>query len=323
MMLNKQKHPPPRLLLHRVFSDISTLGKAVEFDLDFRQLEAGKLHARIVLLAGRRTMAMRVEFNRKFHQRGAPPNGTLTFGLPDPTSGSLRWNNQEVTPGVLINFNNGRLDGVNTGNFGGYTLSFTEDLLREVAVVLGIDLDISSCIQDIAFWGPQNSEHYLLRRKLRFIERATVTETAINPHTLAEVFDFDLAASVVRILARGSTLAHKETAPFRTAALKRALLLIDDQDQCVSSVAGLCASVGASWGTLERAFADEFGVTPKAYIQSKRLAAVRRQLIISEADTSITEVANRWNFWHSGRFAADYCRQFGELPSQTLISKGR
>jgi AraC family ethanolamine operon transcriptional activator len=32
----------------------------------------------------------------------------------------------------------------------------------------------------------------------------------------------------------------------------------------------------------------------------------------------VHEVAQRWGFWHTGEFAADYCRLFGELPSQTL-----
>jgi hypothetical protein len=30
------------------------------------------------------------------------------------------------------------------------------------------------------------------------------------------------------------------------------------------------------------------------------------------------DVANNWGFWYMGRFAADYRRQFGELPSVTL-----
>jgi len=36
--------------------------------------------------------------------------------------------------------------------------------------------------------------------------------------------------------------------------------------------------------------------------------------------TKIGTIANRCGFWHMGRFAADYRRLFGELPSETLRS---
>jgi AraC family ethanolamine operon transcriptional activator len=31
----------------------------------------------------------------------------------------------------------------------------------------------------------------------------------------------------------------------------------------------------------------------------------------------LNSFANNWGFWHMDRFAADYRRQFGELPSET------
>ena len=34
--------------------------------------------------------------------------------------------------------------------------------------------------------------------------------------------------------------------------------------------------------------------------------------------TTVQEIAQRWGFWHTGEFAADYRRLFGELPSQTF-----
>jgi hypothetical protein len=66
---------PPQVLLDQNFHDMSLLGEAVEWDLEFRQIEAGKLNARAALLAGPRNMFMRVEFDRKFHQRGCPETG--------------------------------------------------------------------------------------------------------------------------------------------------------------------------------------------------------------------------------------------------------
>jgi AraC family ethanolamine operon transcriptional activator len=56
-------------------------------------------------------------------------------------------------------------------------------------------------------------------------------------------------------------------------------------------------------------------------MQAKRLATVRHKLIKAGPDTLVNDVANRWGFWHMGRFASDYRRQFGELPSETLKSR--
>ena len=318
MAANKPQSAPPKLLLNQRFYDLDAMGETVGFDLNFRQLEAGQLNAQILLLAGPRNLAIRVEFDRKFHQRGCPPPGILTFGLPDQESGPLRWNGREAKPGALINFNNGRLDGVNSGNFGGYTLSFTEDLLHQTALILSIDLNVPSIIHSIAFWDPQDAEHNLLRRNLRFLEHAAVTKSEYELRKSAEIFNFDLAASVVRILGRGQGQPPRESAPFRAAVLKRALLLIDDPGQTPLSVAEMCQTVGASWATLERAFSEEFGMAPKAYIQTARLGTVRQQLLESNSTTLITDVANRCGFWHMGRFAANYRKQFGELPSATL-----
>ena len=67
------------------------------------------------------------------------------------------------------------------------------------------------------------------------------------------------------------------------------------------SVADICKTVGASWATPERAFNEEFGVTSRDCIQSKRLTAVRQLLIKYEPGTLIADVAKRWGFWHMSR----------------------
>lgn len=316
MTPHKPQNPPPRLLVDQNFNDMGMLGETVEWDIDFRQIEAGKLNARAWLLAGAGHMVMRVEFDRKFHQRGYPPPGMMTFGFPDRQAGPLRWNGKEAQPGALLDFNDGRLNGVNPGNFGGYTLSFAEELLQEVAQFLEIDIPSSS--HDIPFWNPHDADHDHLRKTLRFIERGAANHDKGIQHRVSEVFNIDLATSIVRIIGRErSQVAHEKTS-FRSAVLRRALDLIDDPNHPPMSVAEVCKTIGSSWSTLERAFAAEFGVSPKVYMQSRRLSSARRDLIKSEPDTLIVDVANRWDFWHMGRFAADYRKQFGELPSQTL-----
>ena len=78
----------------------------------------------------------------------------------------------------------------------------------------------------------------------------------------------------------------------------------------------LCSYCGTSLRTLERAFKSSFGTTPNNYVRAARLNAVRRDLLNSDfSDVPIADIA-MWNgFTHMGRFAQQYKKQFGQLPS--------
>jgi AraC-like DNA-binding protein len=70
--------------------------------------------------------------------------------------------------------------------------------------------------------------------------------------------------------------------------------------------------------TLQQGFRQFRDTTPMAYLQELRMAAAHRDLLASDAKQGIADVALRWGFTHLGRFAAEYRKRFGLLPSQTL-----
>ncbi len=83
----------------------------------------------------------------------------------------------------------------------------------------------------------------------------------------------------------------------------------------------LCLDTGINNYTLQRAFLDQYGMTPKSYLQSLRLNDAYKMLLQSDPETTkVTDVALSQGYWHMSQFAADYRRQFGELPSATLRS---
>jgi AraC family ethanolamine operon transcriptional activator len=85
------------------------------------------------------------------------------------------------------------------------------------------------------------------------------------------------------------------------------------------SVLDLCRELGVGERALHYAFQEVRGLSPMAYFKATRLNEVRRELkAASPGTTTVREVAQRWGFWHTGEFAADYRRLFGELPSQTF-----
>ena len=104
--------------------------------------------------------------------------------------------------------------------------------------------------------------------------------------------------------------------------VKRAIeVMLANLDQTLLT-ADLCQELGVSSRTLRYAFEEQLGLSPMAYFKARKLAAVRRQLRLAAGDSvSVHVIARQWGFRHTGNFAADYRRLFGELPSETL-SKG-
>jgi AraC-like DNA-binding protein len=80
----------------------------------------------------------------------------------------------------------------------------------------------------------------------------------------------------------------------------------------------LAAAAGVRPRTLEAHFKLHLGTTPMGWVRRTRLARAHQQLLASRDDANVTEIANANGFTELGRFAAQYRRQFGELPSQTL-----
>lgn len=81
---------------------------------------------------------------------------------------------------------------------------------------------------------------------------------------------------------------------------------------------GLARIAGVPARTLETHFRRFLGTTPLAWVRQERLARARRALLDPEETASVSEVATSAGFTQLGRFAAQYCRRFGELPSETL-----
>lgn len=85
----------------------------------------------------------------------------------------------------------------------------------------------------------------------------------------------------------------------------------------------LCATLGVSARCLHDAFRAALGVSPHAHLKLRRLMLVRRALSRrQEGPDLVKSVALGHGFWHLGHFARDYRALFGELPSQTLASRG-
>jgi AraC-like DNA-binding protein len=84
------------------------------------------------------------------------------------------------------------------------------------------------------------------------------------------------------------------------------------------SIDDLVAVSDASSRALFEGFNRFRGMSPLRFVRCRRLQRVREALSEADEMTSVISVAMSWGFQHMGRFAAEYARQFGEPPFETL-----
>ena len=303
------------------FQDFDVLSRAITgWDLDWRQLDRGPLEARVQQLMTPSVLLGRVDFSRRYHQRGATPPGFLTFGCLRAGMEDLNWCGQQAGVGDLLAFRSGgEYESFSPPDFGGYTMSFSEELLDREAHNRGLPGIRSNGSRVNQVLNVDPAALARLRNRLRGLCEAAGSEPDITkvPAFRREI-ESGLAGDVLRVLIGGKPAYSRPTSALRDHSVRRALELIRERPRDPLTVRDLCQAAEVSERTLRYAFRDLYGVSPKQYLQAHRLAGVRRDLRDFAVRGRIADVANRWGFWHMGQFAADYRRQFGELPSETL-----
>lgn len=299
------------------FESIDHLAATIGYELDFRQLESGPLSA--VVNSTTLGSIVRNDFylDRAFHQRGKMPTPGLTFGYVR-NNGHLRWAGKDVGPGKLLNFNSrSGFDLKSNHCFNATTFHVDRYRLLDTADALGFKLEH---LDNEEFATPYTTDPAILERlqcALQATEFAasSVSEKSIAPEALEQI-----EAEIYRCLAAclgDQPRGNSGSVSIRYKTLQRALGFIDEHLRDNITVTEVCRASATSIRTLQRTFLEELGTSPKQYIQLAKFAAARRDLLTSNEDTPIGQVALCWGFWHMGQFAQDYRRLYGELPSET------
>jgi AraC family ethanolamine operon transcriptional activator len=111
----------------------------------------------------------------------------------------------------------------------------------------------------------------------------------------------------------------------RARLFRRACEMIDARLADRLTMQELCSMLGVSRRTLENVFLETVGSSPYQYVRMLRLNVIRRELLAEENHAvPIGDIAAKYGIWHLSRFAQDYRRLFGHLPShgRRLTSAG-
>ncbi len=103
------------------------------------------------------------------------------------------------------------------------------------------------------------------------------------------------------------------------ATLRRAIDYIEANAHHDIGIAEIAGSIYLTPRSVQYIFRRYLDTTPTDYLRRVRLARAREDLRAADrSTTTVAAVAARWGFAHTGRFAVQFRKTFGESPHETL-----
>lgn len=260
----------------------------------------------------------RETFSGRILVQGMTPPGMLALNLPIRLGGSSTYWNRPHDGRGLPAAMPGALEARMDAGQDHLILLLSQDLLKRV---LGAESasELASAAKSRRLPIPPAPARCLERMLSKLLGRSqrelAVLEEGRALRTLEETLVNWLAAVCLYSPADGPRPCPTR----RRVALDRALEYLRVVGAADVTVTGLCRAAAVSRRTLEYAFRDAFGRSPLAFLRMQRLHSARHALrTTAHADARVADIAHQQGLFELSRFAADYRRMFGELPSKTL-----
>ena len=284
--------------------------EVVGWDLDYHQIEPGRLTAYVAARKVGDIWVMIKQVNLQIDVVGTPPDDHVTLISPD--TGQTVWANGFrlddsgallLQPNAALHLSGGPTTVVQAHvPFAALRRLGMSD--EEIRFVYSRDGALAVSLASVA------------AEPLRWLLNYSIL--ADNHSARQDRMLADSAGLVIkRAIERQSSCPTPRSEPWRT--ISRAREFIESNLHRPINIRHVSDHAVASVSKLERTFRRELRVTPSRYVLARRLSAVNRDLkSIEPGHSKISDLAMHYGFTHLGRFSAAYRAQFGELPSETL-----
>jgi AraC-like DNA-binding protein len=127
-----------------------------------------------------------------------------------------------------------------------------------------------------------------------------------------------VTVSAFPITATAEPTPHDRT-DHQPVLLRRAIEFMDANVDSDLALADIAEAVHVSPRAVQYMFRRYLETTPLQYFRRLRLHQAHQDLLIANRrETTVTDIAARWGFAHTGRFAVLYRQTYGRSPHATL-----
>ncbi|WP_237570204.1 AraC family transcriptional regulator [Mycolicibacterium lacusdiani] len=261
-----------------------------------------------------------VTLPRGVRLEAAPESGALVFEV---VSGELRFTDDEGQSTLLS-----AGDSALAASGLPLTLHATQARIRIVGLAASLLRRVAG-EQALLFQGSLEFQHRLpvdqaandtWARCLRFVLETVWPSASGVGMLLVDACARTLAAAALTTFAdseRSVTLATDDAQT--PAQLKRAMWFINGKVDSDIGIQEIADAVHLSPRAVQYLFRRHLNTTPTEYVRRLRLHRAHQDLLAgSNGTATVSAIATRWGFAHTGRFAVLYRQTYGQSPHQTL-----
>jgi len=286
----------------------------------YEQLAPGRFEGRFVECRLPDIQVFRERTNQPLYEAGLVRPGWHVVGVPVHVGGDGHCGGLPIRADGIVSMRGGNeLDCRAPADFDIVAASIPQHVLHDHAhLVEHCDFDRVVPPTTVIEADPVHT-HALRTLLLSVLDVAAHAPEQLRQSAARRSLQQRLLASVVRALAHPSDVEREPppSASARHTLVARAQAYMRAHVDEPLSIEDLCRALQVSRRTLQYSFQEVLQVNPVRYLRTLRLNGVRRTLRSTQPQASVHDIAARWGFWHMSRFADDYRRMFGELPSQT------
>jgi len=297
--------------LYDIYHDADEYAKNIhQANLEHHVLEAGNFYGELTEIISEKVIVSTHKMNRTLLQIGKGLKNYTNFLLPGNMSQDLTWRKQRLTgkrigllKSEMVHFS------VTPANFFATPISLHNDFFNELIIRNGYDEDLYKLIQQKETIEIHPEDAYQIQQ---------IVISLCNSKKLDyDLMTIELPEFILKSISIITAEPQKQISSSRDIALSKSLEYIHRHINHKIKTTDVCSSVEISERSLRYIFKEMIGISPKKYIKSLKLNKARKDIKKSGGTVDISIIANRWGFGHSGQFAADYKKLFGEFPSES------
>jgi AraC family ethanolamine operon transcriptional activator len=288
------------------------------FDLELLQTDQGAFRVEGFQTYRGDVLLGAARFARALIQTWKSPAQSVTIAVRTSRAPALWQGTSFGLSDVLVSAHGTAIELASQPGFGFAIASFPDQEFQRVADLHGCGSIVDNT-KSILFRLPKADAAHAIRTAIRTLISEASPHPSYSRDPKSEQAKRDELLHRIFFAASGGVpFDPSEHNSERAQVLKQAVSAIKERPSDVLTVAALCRIAGASERTLHYAFVERYGLPPARFMKACRLNGARRDLGRIDSQTvKISDVANKWGFWHMGQFAKDYRFWFGELPSET------